>query len=530
MVDSFVDTGFERGSSFRRVPVLVADADGESRMALRRILDFPEYEVVEATSGAQALRRLLEQDFAVLLVDLELPEITAAELASLVASRPRSAGMQVVYLADLEGAEDELRELATHWGGIEVLVKPLVPGAVLSTLGIHVKLALQRAALEEQAMRIRRTDELEKELALRRLERASERRYRSLADAVPNIVWTSDPDGNVDYYNRRWFEFSKISVREGAQPWTRFLHPDDRERCLRDWERSLAEESDFEGEYRLRRGDGAYRWHLCRAMPERGPSGRVVSWLGTFTDITDQKRAERERERLYREAVEALRARDEFVSEASHELRTPVTSLGLLLQTLLRGLDRGGMPAERVREKLRAAHNQVDKLEALIRQLLNVSRMKSGPIELEVEEVDLGGLVEEIAARFEEDARQAGSSLAVSTEEGLLGKWDRLRLDQAITNLLTNALKFGAGKPIEFEVRREGELAKVKVRDYGVGIPPSDQERIFDRFVRSKTAKPFGGMGLGLYIVRQIVDAHGGSLAVESEPGEGATFILSLPL
>lgn len=512
------------------VGILIVDDDPGARTALRAVLESPNYELIEASSGEEALRLLLTRDFAVMLVDLVMPGMSGLELATMVKKRPRSAGMPILFLTGRMAADDELVEKVYRAGGVDFLTKPLVPTVVRAKVATLAELVRQRLQLEFQAESLRRADEKERELALRELGLMSERRFRSLADAVPNIVWTTNPEGIIDYYNLRWFEFSGFSAGEGPRSWFSLVDPDDRERCLSDWRRSLETGSPFQGEYRLAGGDGKRRWFLARALPERGQSGAVIAWLGTLTDITEQKFAERERERLYRKAVAALEARDDFVSEASHELRTPVTSLGLLLESLQRKLERGEVSSEQLGEKIATAARQVEKLKGLIGELLDVSRMKGGPLVLELEPVDLGELAGEVVSRFSEDAAQSGSPLSLDARWQVKGKWDRLRLDQAITNLISNALKFGKGKRIEISVGVSQGHAILQVRDHGIGIAEEDLDRIFERFERTTEARAFGGMGLGLYIVRQIMEAHGGSLKVESTLGDGSCFSLHLPL
>lgn len=233
---------------------------------------------------------------------------------------------------------------------------------------------------------------------------------------------------------------------------------------------------------------------------------------------------------LYEQAREAVRARDEFISIASHDLRSPVTALRLAVHGAL-AASRDEVPPERLRRSLSMIDRQERRIARLIDELLDVSRAQAGTLELELQPVDLAGLAREVVARFAEEVSEAGagSVITVRAQGQVVGSWDRSRLDQVLTNLLTNALKFGEGKPIEVEVSSSGGRARLAVRDRGIGIAPEEQGKLFQRYQRLASATPHPGLGLGLYIVRQIVERLGGSVRVESRPGEGALFEVELP-
>ncbi|ADO68078.1 GAF domain-containing sensor histidine kinase [Stigmatella aurantiaca] len=238
--------------------------------------------------------------------------------------------------------------------------------------------------------------------------------------------------------------------------------------------------------------------------------------------------------RLYHEGQDAVRLRDEFLGIASHELKTPLTPLRLRLQMLQRqveGASRSGepLPAERFSEALDVALRQVRKLTDLVDNLLDVSRISAGRMKLELEEVDLAALAAELVSRFTPSAAQLGCVLELHAPAPVLGRWDRLRVEQVVTNLLTNALKYGAGRPVAVRVEGAGERARLTVKDQGIGIAEEDLARIFERFERAVSDRHYGGLGLGLYITRQIVEAFGGTVGVTSRPGMGSTFTLELP-
>ncbi len=234
--------------------------------------------------------------------------------------------------------------------------------------------------------------------------------------------------------------------------------------------------------------------------------------------------------RLFKEAQEAIRARDEFLSVASHELRTPLTAALLQTQVLRRFEAAPERISALLPRGLAALETQLSRLTQLTDNLLDVSKLRLGQLELHLEAVELVELVREVVARHQRAISCSGSTVKVRGRLPVVGGWDRTRLDQVVTSLLTNALKFGEGRPIELVVTSDGVKTRLKVRDHGMGIPPQMQTRIFDRFERAVSLRDFGGLGLGLYVVRRIVEAHEGTVRVESVPGRGSTFIVELPL
>ena len=234
--------------------------------------------------------------------------------------------------------------------------------------------------------------------------------------------------------------------------------------------------------------------------------------------------------RLYHKTEEALQARDEFITVASHELNTPLTSLMLTLQSMGRAIQSGrsfdppsmGKLAER-------ALRQGTVLTRLSNDLLDVSRIQANRLPFVIEDVDLGALIRDVVEQFKPVLAEARCSVSVRDGDRVVGRWDRSRVEQVLTNLLSNAIKFGAGKPIEISTGEEAGIAWLTVKDHGIGVDPARQGHIFERFERAVSEKHYGGLGLGLYICRKIVETHGGSIRVESQPGAGATFTIELP-
>jgi signal transduction histidine kinase len=230
------------------------------------------------------------------------------------------------------------------------------------------------------------------------------------------------------------------------------------------------------------------------------------------------------------EAQDAVRTREEFISIAAHELRTPLTALLLQLQRL-EGLSRQSSARdERLPECAARATAGAQRLAALIEGLLDATQLSHGGIQLKLEEFDLVAVARHVLERFAAAARSAGCDLQLNAESAVRGYWDRLRLEQVLTNLVSNALKYGRGKPIRVSVERRGERVGIEVSDQGIGIAPELAGKIFGRFGRLGPISHSGGLGLGLYLAREVVDAHGGAINFSSKPDQGCTFVLDLPL
>src|SRR3954469_7710076 len=240
---------------------------------------------------------------------------------------------------------------------------------------------------------------------------------------------------------------------------------------------------------------------------------------------------EADQDRLIEELREAVRARDEFVAIAAHELRNPMTPILMQVSSLLAA----ARDPRRCRPELIAP--RVENLELAVREfvcrsttLLDISRIAAGNHGVELAEVDFSQLVRRVVDRSGIAARMARSSVQADLEDGITGRWDRLALEQVTDNLLSNALKFGAGRPVHVSLRSHGPTASLTVRDQGLGIPEEDRARIFQRFEQAVTRREHGGFGIGLWLVNQLTTAMGGSIELESAPGEGTTFIVVLPV
>lgn len=283
--------------------------------------------------------------------------------------------------------------------------------------------------------------------------------------------------------------------------------------------------------------DARLSWISGYIFPVKDLFGNVREVAFLTQDVTNQianeKRLEeiaRENERLYNDATAALSARDEFLSIASHELKTPLTSLHMAVQILKNTLGTSELQVteQQIAELLSTCERQSRRLATLIHELLDLTRVRAGRLELKLERFDLCELARDIVSRMAETA--GGIEISLTAPEPVAGNWDRSRLEQVMTNLLSNAIKYGRALPIGVSVLVDGGRVVLKVSDQGIGIPENEREKIFERFEQSSVGRNIGGLGLGLYIVRKIVEAHSGAVSVQSVLGKGTTFTVELPV
>lgn len=233
------------------------------------------------------------------------------------------------------------------------------------------------------------------------------------------------------------------------------------------------------------------------------------------------------------EAQEAIRARDEFLSITSHELKTPLTTIILRIQSTLDSIlnqSLANFSGEKLVTSLNIAHGQTKRLQLLIKDLLNFSLITTGKLELDLKPANLTETVKQTLDRFQDHLTLAGCDLKFEAKDEIAGLWDQIRIEQAISNLLTNAIKYGEGKPIEVEVKKDKNWAVITVADKGIGIDQKNLGIIFERFKRGVKDGKFQGLGVGLFIVKQIIEAHGGKISVKSKLGYGSKFMIQLPI
>jgi signal transduction histidine kinase len=377
-----------------KIKILLVDDLPENLLALEALLKNPTVEFFRATSGMDALELLLRQEFALAIIDVQMPEMDGFELAELMRGTDRTRTVPIIFVT--AGVRDRTNTfLGYDKGAVDFLHKPLETHIVKSKVQVFIDLALQKRLLQNQL---------------------------------------------------------------------------------------------------------------------------------------------EETKRLLRERDDALQSRDEFLSIASHELKTPLTSLHLQLQTMSRTLEKPEVHQEakiaRLEKGLTVCTRQSSKLAALLDELLDLTRIRLGKLTLSRERTDLFALSREVADRFQPEATSHGGELRLIGVGPIIGDWDPTRVEQIVTNLVSNAIKYGGGKPAEIRLSQssDGKVAEIEIRDQGIGIPDEMLDKIFLRFERAIEGKAISGLGLGLYITRQIVEAHGGVITVDSQVSRGSTFRVELPM
>ena len=471
--------------------------------------------------------------------------------------------------------------------------------------------------------------------------------FEHLADSLAQLIWTATPEGIVDYYNRRWYDFTGSEKNlSGDQSWLPYMHAEDAEKVKVAWAHSLSTGEDLNLEVRfLEKQSKKFFWFLSTARAARNAEGRIIKWYGSSTNIHQQKMAEqqvvdilegmndsffaidsdwnlsrvnskmeattrirredavgknfflsfpmekdsqywinhhkimeervpvqyeeyyppldlwteargyptadggiaylfrditverkalRQLEELTAELQEAIDARDRFLSIASHELRTPITGMKLQVQMMQKRLERNDASAlseERVTKLVAHTVQGLDRMNRLVEDMLDISRIQSGKLALHGEKADLGSLVQDVSERYRDQLIHAGIDLRANTiGSDPLVFLDRFRIEQVLTNLISNAIRYAPGAPVFLLIdQTAADEVKIVFQDSGPGIPPRHREKVFHRFERLVSENEISGLGLGLFIVREIVEAHGGRIQIEDANASGARFVISLP-
>jgi PAS domain S-box-containing protein len=373
-------------------------------------------------------------------------------------------------------------------------------------------IAINEELGEAQADLQNLNEQLEERVALRTEQLDKSKKHLDfLLNAIPQQIWTAKPDGSLDYVNQVVCnDFGEDAEHIIGQGWRKFIHPDDIQACLETWGKALATATEYVTEFRLQMHNGKYIWHLGRAIPFI-EDGEIKLWMGTNTNIDLQKENEQKK--------------DEFISIASHELKTPLTSIKAFNQLMQRTSN-----AESMSSFLSKSLENILRLEKLIADLLDVTKINAGKMNYTMQAFSFNEMLKETV--------ESQQLIATSHEIILTGSQpidyygDRYRIEQVVNNFLTNAVKYApAGSKILVNASIELNNIVVSVQDFGIGIAEKDLNRLFERYYRvDNTAMQFEGLGLGLFISSEILKRHGGSFWIESELGKGATFFFRLPL
>ena len=397
--------------------------------------------------------------------------------------------------------------------------------------------AIQVRVAEQNAELSRKSEELKREESARRAGERAASEARRVLEGIPQIAWTATPQGANSYLNRRWFDYIGQENAQGLDyGWALHLHPDDQALAARRWTQSLASGEPFEVEYRFRDRAGHYRWMLGRALPSRNAQGEITQWIGTCTDIHEQKLAlgrideaqralRQNNEQLVRVNVDL----DNFVYTASHDLKAPISNIEGLLAVLLQELPAGLAQSPEVQPVLGLMQDAVNRFKRTIDHLTDVSKLQKEHGH-PTEAVDLAAVVRDVQLDLAPLIRTTAARLEVDVAAVPTVSFSEKNLRSVVFNLLSNALKYHApGRPPQVRLRAwvEAGAAVLEVQDNGLGLNPANEQRLFGMFQRFHDH--IEGSGIGLYMVKKMVENAGGRIAVQSAPGEGSTFTVYFP-
>lgn len=512
--------------SARKVDILVVDDRLDGLIALEAVLASERVNVVRAQSGREALSLLPHYDFAVILLDVQMPEMDGFQAAAKIKENDLFRHIPIVFVTAINN-DDRYIYKGYETGAVDYVFKPFDPMILKSKVSVFIELFLQAKRIREQEMRLLEVERNERIRQLAELEVEALRRYQSLADAIPHIICRTRADSVPDYFNRFWTEYTGLSLEASlGSGWHKAFHKEDLDRVLRTWVDALISGTSFETECRLQRHDGVFHWHLIRAVPERRSGGEVIAWIGTAVDIDDRIRTEREIRRAKEEAESANLAKTQFLANVSHEIRTPLSAIIGFSELLLN-------PAQPQEDRLQSAatiHRNGRQLLHLINEILDISKVESGKMELDTSETDLHQLLQEMCALFELKASEKGLLFEIRIE-GSKGvpsaiMTDPMRLRQILVNMVANAVKFTERGSVKLSVKEERGKLYLRVDDTGLGIPAGSRARLFQPFSQadSSTSRRFGGTGLGLALSKRFAESLGGDVTLIKSSSEGSIF------
>lgn len=540
------------------VNILLVDDQPENLVALEAILGELGANLVKATSGEEALRCLLHNDFAVILLDVQMPQMDGFEVATLIRSRKRSRDIPIIFLTAFSSSEQFMFK-GYALGAVDYLIKPIAPNVLLSKVTIFIELFKKTEALRQKTEILQQqTEALQRQAnqleAMNAELQMSEERFRLLSTCSPVGVFVTDTTGHCVYTNPRFQSICQCSNELTAeQSWLSSVHPDDLAVACSTWAVYLHEGQEYCQEFRFQTTEATIQWVSIRSARMVSEQGNFLGYVGTVEDITERKLAEESNAQVIREqaarqeAETANQMKDEFIAILSHELRTPLNSI-LGWSRLLRAHSLNPQKTDYAIDTIE--RNAVAQAK-LIEDILDVSQIVRGKLQLDCQPLDLIAITQTAleTVRPTAEAKQISLTSNFHSHLRLDVMGDPLRLQQVIWNLLTNAVKFTPTQgwiKIDISVieslpnaqRRQAEsssqaYAQLRVTDNGLGITPSFLPHIFDRFRQadSSTTRAEGGLGLGLAIVRHLVEQHQGYVWAESPgPNQGAAFTVVIPL
>ncbi|ADY53134.1 multi-sensor signal transduction histidine kinase [Pseudopedobacter saltans DSM 12145] len=487
--------------------ILIVDDKAENIYSLKKLLEAKNFSVDTAMSGEETLKKVLKNNYALIILDVQMPGMDGFEVAETLSGFSKTKNIPIIFLSAVN-TDKKFITKGYASGGIDYVTKPVDPDILLLKVKTFYRLYEQTLILNETQKNLQSEIEIRKKVQ-EELRKKVEHLHFTL-ESLPQIAFTATEEGDIDFVNKKWFGYSVTD--KNFPP----VHPEDKD-IFQEWSIAMLTDSLLEMEVRIKKINGeAYRFHLLRIVPIK-EDGRVVKWVGTFTDIEDQKQIEKKK--------------DEFLSIASHELKTPLTSIKAYVQLLERSLK--AEDNSPVGTYIHRVQSQLDKLQNLITDLLDISKIENGKLKLNKRPFCLSSLIDNVVNTIKHT--YGNVQLEILQEGERLDREiiaDENRVEQVLINYLTNALKYAPDSDkIIIKTEKMREFVKVSVTDFGTGISENNQKSIFDKFYRvEETSVKFQGLGIGLYICSEIIRQHNGDVGINSKLGNGATFYFTLPL
>lgn len=523
----------------QRVNILLVDDREDGLLAMEVVLGTSKYNLIKALSGAEAIEKVRKNDFAMILMDVQMPGLDGFETAAIIKKNELLKDIPIVFVTAIN-KDDAYVHRGYLTGAVDYIFKPFDPQILQSKVAVFTDLYLKNKHIKEQAEALRESESRERYLKLAELELQNIKRYRNLADAIPHIVWKAHGDGTLDYFNKHWSDYTGLSQLDSrGDGWQAVFDQNDLTGFLKNWVVAITSGKGFETESRIRSKDGEVRWHWLKLSPDMDFHGQVVSWIATAIDIQDRKMMEEKLHVSKNEAHAANRAKSHFLANMSHEIRTP---LGAILG-FTELLGSSALSEEERNNVIATIQRNGSALLKIIDEILDLSKVEAGRVEIERLPVSMSNLVRDVYEMLVTKASRKGLDLSfkLATQIPQKIETDPTRLRQLFINLVGNALKFTQQGSVTVSIswmpdeiqqanKKLGKL-RVLVSDTGIGIETGKASTLFKPFtqVDSSTSRKFGGTGLGLALSRQLAQAMGGNVWIENSDLEsGSTFAFEI--
>lgn len=485
--------------------ILIVDDKVENIYSLKRLLESKGFSVDSALSGEEALKKVLNHDYALIILDVQMPLMDGFEVAETLSGFNKTKEIPIIFLSAVN-TNNEFINKGYESGGIDYVVKPFDSEILLLKVNTFIRLYQQTKELQDTQLALRAEIETKKKIQQELKDRVDE--LQNTLEVLPLIAFIANDKGKIEFVNHNWY---KYAVTELEFPQS---HPDDLN-IKDEWEKAIKKGTSLELEVRIRElYETEYKYHLIRIVPILDHK-KVTKWIGTFTDIEDQKQIEKKK--------------DEFLSITSHELKTPLTSIKAYIQLLARSLK--NHESDQIKSYIDKAQLQVGKLNELISELLDLSKIESGELKLNKKEFDIKHLINSAVETIQQT--HDDFSLKIEGNDNSFNIIaDENRIEQVLLNFLTNALKYSPEtKQVWISRELNGNFITIKVKDSGIGIPLEKQNKVFSKFYRvEESSLKFQGLGIGLYICSEIIKKHKGTYGVKSDLNHGSEFHFTLPI